>query len=173
MRAPPGIRTATLRVAALTLLLMLILTGTLTSRTLNRTPNTLLYFVTSEGELSTLESRTRHLPLSDPETQLGRTLGALLAGPSSAETASGLRSALPPDLQVLGLRLEGGTLYLNLSRGVTEGGAHQLRYTLTQPSYVQSLQLSVAGEPLLGPGDENTLTDHLWQRSQHAELPRW
>lgn len=178
-----GVRSVVLRVVALALLLLLALVGTLTLRTLNRVPDTLLYFIRADDTSFTLESVGRSLSRNDGdrEAHLQRTFAALLEGPSPDEAARGLSTALPEDLELLDLDLQGDRLFVDVSSALERGGGtalmigrlEQLFYTLTQPNYVSSLSLAVEGEPLSLFGGEGLIVENPWVRSEHPDLPRW
>ena len=176
------VRSVVLRVVALALLLLLALVGTLTLRTLNRVPDTLLYFIRADDTSFTLESVGRSLSRNgDREAHLRRTFAALREGPSPDEAARGLSTALPEDLELLELDLQGDRLFVDVSAALGRGGGtatmigrlEQLFYTLTQPNYVSSLSLAVEGEPLSLFGGEGLIVENPWVRSEHPDLPRW
>lgn len=181
MQTPVNLRTVALRVGALALLLLLVLVATLSVRTLNRVPNTLLYFVRSGSTTFTLQSAPRRLPQAEREAHLERTLQALIDGPTPEEEAQGLSSNLPAATQVLGLRLSGREVRVDLSSAFSAGGGSaemqgrlfQLFYTLTQPSYVDSVRLSIEGVPVSVFSGEGILIDSPWRRAEHAQLPVW
>lgn len=170
-----------MRVAALALLLLLVLVATLSVRTLNRLPNTLLYFVRSDPTTFTLQSAARRLPRSDKETHLSRALQALIGGPSAEEQAQGLTSSLPVTTRILGLHLRGREVRVDLSSAFAAGGGSaellgrlfQVFYTLTQPSYVDSVRLFVEGEPVSVFGNEGILVGNPWRRVENTQLPVW
>ena len=174
-------RTVAVRVGALALLLLLALVATLSVRTLNRVPTTLLYFVRSNDEAFTLERAPRRLPRAEREAYLVSTLQALIAGPDAAEAAGGLASFLPPTTEVLNLRLRGREVRVDFSSAFAVGGGSatllgrlfQVFYTLTQPSYVDSVRLFVEGEPVSVFGSEGILVGNPWRRVANTPLPVW
>ncbi len=181
MNTPPNLRTVLLRVVALALLLLLVLVGVLTSRTLSRVPDALVYFVRQDGNDFALEGVGRKLDGANREAHLQGVIRALAEGPSEAERSRGLSTALPEDTEVLGLRLEGRHLMLDLGRSIEAGGAaalmmgrlNQLYYSLTQPGYVGSVELRVEGAPVIAFGGEGLLLENPWRRDRHKGLPRW
>lgn len=181
MKEPVKIRTVVLRVSGLSLLLLLILVATITVRTLNRVPNTFLYFVESGETSFTLRRQLRQLPRGKPDERVRRTLEALIEGPSESERAQGLSSALPEDTRVLGVRLRGEELEVNVSDAFTTGGGsaamqarlNQVFYTLTQPNSVEAVRLLVEGVPLTYLGGEGIIVENPWYRAQHEGLPVW
>lgn len=181
MREPINIRTIVLRVSALSLLLLLILVATLTVRTLNRVPNTLLYFVSAGDTSFSLRGVARNLPKANADTHLKESLQALIDGPIESEEARGLSTALEPDTQILSLRLLGSEVEVNLSDEFIEGGGsatmqgrlNQVFYTLTQPTSVSSVRLLVEGVPITYLGGEGILVDNPWFRAEHGTLPTW
>lgn len=181
MQKPVSVRTVAVRVAALALLLLLALVATLSVRTLNRVPNTLLYFVRSDSKTFTLQSAPRRLPRGVREASLTRALQALVEGPSPEEDAQGLATSLPAATRVLDLQLKGREVWVDLSSAFATGGGSsdmlgrlfQVFYTLTQPSYVDSVRLFVEGEPVSVFGNEGILVGNPWRRVENTPLPVW
>ncbi|HKI58680.1 MAG TPA: GerMN domain-containing protein, partial [Trueperaceae bacterium] len=146
-------RTVVLRVVALALLLLLALVAVITVRTLQRLPDTVVYFVASDGTSFHLAPAYRKAGRGDVTSQAARAVAALAAGPTPDEAAKGLSSAVPADTQVLGATLSGGTLTIDLSAAFERGGGsammvgrlNQLFYTLTRPKDVQGVVLEVGG----------------------------
>ena len=186
---PLNVRTVAVRVAALALLLLLVLVATLSVRTLNRVPNTLLYFVRSDSRSFTLQSAPRRLPQlerrrrreSEAEASLTRALQTLVDGPSPEEAAQGLTTSLPAATRVLSLQIKGREVWVDLSSAFAAGGGSaemlgrlfQVFYTLTQPSYVDSVRLFVDGEPVSVFGGEGIMVDNPWRRAERETLPVW
>ena len=176
-----SVRTVAVRVGALALLLLLVLVATLSVRTLNRLPNSLLYFVRSDSSSFTLKSAPRRLPQTEREAHLLRTLQALIAGPDAAEAAGGLTSSLPATTEVLDLQLVGSEVWVDFSSAFGEGGGNaellgrlfQVFYTLTQPSYAESIRLFIDGEPVSVFGNEGILVGNPWRRLENTQLPVW
>ena len=181
MHTPIDIRTIVVRVAALALLLLLVLVAVLTTRSLNRLPNTLLYFVSSGDTSFRLEAAPRQLPRADPETHLRNTLQALIKGPTEAETGRGLSSSIPEDTRILELLLRDDVVEVNLSEEFGTGGGsasiqgrlNQLFYSLTQPSYADEVSLSVEGNPVYYLGGEGITVDNPWRRGEPDTSPQW
>ena len=81
-------------------------------------------------------------------------LDQLLAGPSSAESAAGLRSLIPAGTQLLGLAISSGTATVDLSSSFTLAASPstmplriaQVVYTLAQFPTVTSVQFKVDGQ---------------------------
>jgi len=81
-------------------------------------------------------------------------LDQLLAGPSSAESAAGLRSLIPAGTQLLGLTISSGTATVDLSSSFTSGASPstmplriaQVVYTLAQFPSVTGVQFKVDGQ---------------------------
>ena len=179
MQEPPNVRTVVLRVAALSLLLLLVLIATITTRALGRVPNTLVYFVKVEVAGHTLGNSARHLPKAPPEQHLRSTLQLLIKGTTATEEQRGLATTFPPDMEILDIRLRGTELEVDLPRTFSEGDAtvlqsrlHQLFYTLSQPSYVDSVRLFIEGVPTTYLG-RSVQTDNPWHRAAHETLPSW
>ncbi|MDQ3397462.1 MAG: GerMN domain-containing protein [Deinococcota bacterium] len=172
----PFTRTLTLRVVALLLLLFLVLGGVLLVRTLNRPPDSVIYFVRSEATALGLEPVARR-----GQGGLEGALRALIAGPNAEERARGLSSAIPEETAVLALTLEGDLVTVDLGATFGEGGGaalmtarlNQLFYTLTQPGEVTRVSLYIGGERVTVFGSEGLLISNPWRRPEGDELPRW
>lgn len=78
---------------------------------------------------------------------------ALVAGPTSSESAQGLSTAVPAGTLVLGLRIDAGTAIVDLSREFESGGGSfsvigrlaQVVYSLTEFSSVDRVQFRIDG----------------------------
>ena len=68
-----------------------------------------IYLIGITGRLAPVE---RDVPVTSPD--LAVVLGALVAGPTAAESAAGLQSALPAQTTVLGATIAGGVATVNL-----------------------------------------------------------
>lgn len=81
-------------------------------------------------------------------------LDQLLSGPSSAESAAGLRSLIPAGTHLLGLTISSGTATVDLSSSFTSGASPstmplriaQVVYTLAQFPSVTGVQFKVDGQ---------------------------
>ncbi|UCH25926.1 MAG: GerMN domain-containing protein [Trueperaceae bacterium] len=174
-------RTVVLRVASLALLLLLVLVGVLGTRTLQRLPNTLIYFVKEDQRSFRLEAVTRSVRQASPEVHLRRALAALAQGPSASERAGGLTTAVPRDLELLDLRIDEDVLSLDFASGLEAGSGraemqarlNQILYTVTQSHEIDEVALFIEGRPLHIFSSEGIFVDHPWRRSVHAELPLW
>ena len=171
-------RTVALRVAALALLLLLVLVSAITVRMLNGLPNSLVYFVKSQGTTLTLEGVRRRFDADTPEERLGAALQALIEGPGESGEA-GLSSAFPSDTEVRGLELTGDTVTVDLSDDFAGGGdaapirgrLNQLFYTLAQPTNVKGVSLRVEGESVEVLGGEGV--PQPWREPEERTLPTW
>jgi spore germination protein GerM len=174
------VRTVVLRVAALALLLLLAVVGTLTMRMVGRLPDTVVYFVRDTGTGATLESVYRRTASRDAADAARAALASLAAGPTPEEAARGLVSEVPRDLVVRSVRLADGRLEVDLDQSFNEGGGttamlgrlNQVLSTLAQPAAVESVALSVDGEPLTVLGGEGIMVAHPWRR-QSEGVPEW
>jgi germination protein M len=120
-----------------------------------------LYFLRGE-ELGVAE---RRVPLtSKPATA---AMNALLAGPTSAERAAGLTSAVPSGTRLLGLSIDGTTARVDLSARFAAGGGSlsmqarvaEVVYTLTRFSTIKSVEFMLAGGPAETLGGEGLILD--------------
>ena len=175
-------RTVVLRVVALALLLLLALVAVLTVRTLHRLPNTVVYFVASDGTRFRLEPAYRRGGGSGgAAARAERQVAALAAGPTSSEKARGLSSAVPSGTRVLHAQLRGTTLTIDLSAAFERGGGSasmmgrldQLFYTLTRPDGVDAVTLEVEGRPVTVFAGEGILVPNPWRRADHPDDPVW
>ncbi len=174
-------RTVVLRVVALALLLLLALVGAIAVRTMQRVPDTVVYFVRDQGTTFTLEGVNRRLGRSTPAERAAAQVTALAAGPTADEITRGLRSNVPPDTAVLGATFSGGTLTVDLSGAFERGGGtaamlgrlNQLFYTLTQPTDVSAVRLLIDGTPATVFSADGLLVDEPWLREGRPDLPTW
>lgn len=174
-------RTVVLRVVALALLLLLALVGVITTRTLQRLPDTLIFYVVDTGTGFTLEGVPRRLGDVDLRTRVAAQVRALVAGPTAEEQRRGLGSALPAGVEVLAAWLEGGTLTVDLSAAYQQGGGaasmlgrlNQLYYTLSQPSDVDAVTIAIDGRVIDVLSGEGLLLEVPWVRADHPALPVW
>lgn len=188
-------RTVALRVVALALLLLLALVAVLSVRTLDRLPDVTLYLVRADERSFTLESVYRRVRVeprgSDPSSAerdadhevvpiVRAAIEALVAGPTAAEAARGLSSAVPSATRVLSVGVERGLVTIDLSEEFVAGGGtasmlarlHQVRYSAVRPRAVEEVALRVEGEPLRVLGGEGIMVEERW-RPDGAALPRW
>lgn len=97
-------------------------------------------------------------PRSDDPAVLQALLEMLVEGPSAEELAAGYASALGPDIEVVGVRVEGGVATAGFSAGFASGGAAavaqrcaQVVFTLTGAG-VERVAFEVDGVPFDAPG---------------------
>ena len=167
-------RTVALRVCALALLLLLILISAITVRMLNRLPNSVVYFVKSQGSTATLEGMRRRFDADTSEAQLRAALLALIEGTNEA----GLSSAFPPDTELRGLERIASHVIVDLSEAFAEGRdlairarLNQLFYTLSQPTDVESVSLRIEGQLVYALG--RVAVPQPWQEDPERSLPTW
>ena len=173
-------RTVVLRVAALALLLLLAVFGVLALRTLQRLPDTVLYFVRDEGGAFTLEAVARRMRPEGTIDAARAAVEALAAGPTAAEAARGLATEVPAGTVVRHVAWAGDVLVVDLDAAVVAGGGTasmvgrlaQLTYTLTQPRGVAAVEVRVDGRTLEAWGGEGVMVAWPWRRPEGA-LPRW
>ena len=121
-----------------------------------RTRDVRLFFVRvkDDGQLQ-LRSVLHKVPFD--QTPLSRTIEKLFEGPSPQEINKGLHSMLPPEMQVLSIRIVGATAFINLSEEfyqVTQLSAlllaavKQLVFTITEYPNVKALRILVEGQPI-------------------------
>lgn len=98
---------------------------------------------------------------------------ALCAGPSRADRAAGLATAIPAGTRVLSVDISDGVATIDLSRQFTGGGGSlsmrarvaQLVYTLTRYPTIRAVSFSVEGTPLTSLGGEGLVLDTPQRRS--------
>jgi len=175
------VRTVVLRVAALALLLLLALVAVITVRTLQRLPDTVVYFIASDGTSFHLTQAYRRGGRGDAAARAERAVAALAAGPTPDEAARGLSSAVPADTQVRSAKLDGGILTIDLSAGFERGGGSammvgrldQLFYTLTRPTDVKGVVLEIEGRRVTVFAGEGIEVASPWRRAAFPERPVW
>lgn len=153
----------------------------MTIRTLNRLPDTLVYFVRSEPTFLQLVAVGRKVAARTPEERLEAALRELIAGPTDAEEARGLASTIPEDTRVHALTLTGSTVTVDLSAAFEQGGGtammssrlNQLFYTLTQPAEVNEVSLRIEGVAVQRFSGEGLLVPQPWRRPEGRDLPSW
>lgn len=105
-------------------------------------------------------------------------MDALLAGPTDAEVAAGLSSAVPAGTEVLGISIENGVANIDLSSEFESGGGSlsmrarlaQVVYTLTQFPTVQTVTFSLDGEPVDVFGGEGILLENPVGRADFEDI---
>ncbi len=170
-----------LRVVALALLLLLALVGIITTRTVQRLPDTLIFYVVDAGTSFTLEGVPRRLGDVDVLTRVRAQVAALADGPTAEEASRGLSSAVPAGVEVLGARLDEGVLTVDLSPAYHGGGGaasmlgrlNQLYYTLSQPTDVDAVRIAIDGRVIDVLPWEGLLLEVPWVRADHPALPEW
>jgi hypothetical protein len=102
----------------------------------------------------------------------------LLAGPTPADVAAGLASAIPAGTRLLGLTIADRSATLDLSGAFAGGGGSlsmaarlaQVTYTLTQFPTVEGVVFRLDGRPLTVLGGEGIVIDHPASRSSFEAL---
>jgi len=105
-------------------------------------------------------------------------IDALLAGPTAAERASGVASAVPGGTRLLGITIRGGVATVDLTSEYQSGGGSlsmqtrlgQVVYTLTQFPTVQKVRFRLDGTPVNVFSSEGIVLDHPVGRSDYANL---
>lgn len=130
--------------------------------------------INDEGEAVPVER------LAEASTAASAAVEALITGPTDAEKAAGLRTALPPDTEFLGVSIDGSTATVDVSHQSASperfaGSVNQLAqvvYTLTSFDNVREVRLLVEGEPVerLSPQGES-VANPLERTDYAAEVP--
>jgi hypothetical protein len=126
-----------------------------------------LYFLRDE-QLGVAERRVPHTTM--PATA---SMKALLAGPTAAERAAGLTSAVPAGTRLLDLSISGSIARVDLSQSFASGGGGlsmtarvaQVVYTLTRFPTVRSVEFLVGGKPVDALGGEGVTLGKAQRRS--------
>ncbi len=179
-------RTVSLRVAALALLLLLALSAAISIRMAQSLPNSVIYFVRDVEDHFELARAYRRLPRRPLERQVRVRLEALIAGPRANEAAAGLVTSVPKTVQVLDVSVRDGTAYINLSASFEDsvgedsvglasdlGRLQQVRYTVVQTADIDAVSLLLEGEVLTLFGSDGLLLEQPWQPRVAAAEVRW
>ena len=126
-----------------------------------------LYFLRGE-ELGVAERRLPHT--TRPATA---AIEALLAGPTAAERAAGLTSAVPSGTRLLGLSIDGTKARVDLSAQFASGGGSlsmqarvaQIVYTLTQFKTAETVTFMLEGSVVEALGGEGLMLGEGQRRS--------
>jgi Sporulation and spore germination/Immunoglobulin-like domain of bacterial spore germination len=103
---------------------------------------------------------------------------ALLGGPTAAERASGVDSAVPSGTRLLGITIRDGVATVDLTSEYQSGGGSrsmqtrlgQVVYTLTQFPTVQKVRFRLDGSPVDVFSSEGIVLDHPVGRADYANL---
>lgn len=174
-------RSVTVRVVMLALLLFFALASVISLRIVNRLPDSIVYFVRDEGDYFRLEPAGRRSEEPTLERSLYQAVQALREGVTEAESARGLHSAIPTTLTVYALHIDDSVVHVDISNDFAQGGGtamlqarlYQLLYTLSQPRDIDAVQLSIEGQPATLLGGEGLLLDSPWRRHLEPSALRW
>jgi spore germination protein GerM/N-acetylneuraminic acid mutarotase len=105
-------------------------------------------------------------------------LGALLAGPTRTERASGIATAIPAGTRPLGISIRRGVATVDLTSEYQSGGGSfsmqvrlgQVVYTLTQFPTVKAVRFQLDGAPVNVFSSEGIVLDHPVDRSDYKDL---
>jgi hypothetical protein len=107
----------------------------------------------------------RDVPGATTDARLTEVLGQLAAGPTAAERNDGLTTALPPGARLTVAELQGGAVTIDLAgAGDVPSGQQsrlavgQIVLTATSLPEVETVRLTLAGEPLEAPLPSGELT---------------
>ena len=103
---------------------------------------------------------------------------ALLDGPTPAERASGIQSAIPDGTRLLGISIKAGVAIVDLTSEYQSGGGSlsmqvrlgQVVYTLTQFPTVQKVSFRLDGTPVNVFSSEGIVLSHPVGRADYKEL---
>ena len=115
-----------------------------------------LFFVRI-GDDGQLEIKSVLHKIHFDSTPLSHTIEQLLIGPNPQEINKGLHSMLPPDMQILNIRIVNETAFINVSEefyqiaklpAVLLAAIKQLVFTVTEYPNVKALRILVEGQPI-------------------------
>lgn len=111
------------------------------------------------------------------DSSLPAVLDELMQGPTGAESRSGLTTAFPNEMQVVGVELVGGVASVNLTQDFTviDGptqrlGIAQIVLTLTGRPGVGRVAFTLEGQPIDIPRGDGTLVAGSVSRDNYREL---
>ena len=117
-------------------------------------------FLLRSGRLEEVLIRVNAPPTADEGLLL------LLAGPSNAQAAAGYTSAVPPGTQLLGTKLKGGVLTVDLSSEMNGVGGRaaksayaQMVFTVLSAPNIARVRFSIAGKPVDASTDDGAVTE--------------
>jgi N-acetylneuraminic acid mutarotase len=128
----------------------------------------------ARGEQLVAEPRT-HAPTPRIATA---AVESLLAGPTAAERAAGIASAVPAGTRLLGVSIDRGVATVDLTSEYQAGGGAlsmrvrlgQVVYTLTQFPTVQTVRFELDGTPVNVFSSAGIVLDHPVARNDYAAL---
>ena len=131
-----------------------------------------VWFVRGDRLVEQRRTHSRTLAVATAAVQ------ALLAGPTRAERASRVSTAIPAGTRLLGISIKGGVATVDLTSEYQSGGGSvsmQLRlgqvvYTLTQFPTVRKVRFRLDGTPVNVFSGEGIVLDHPVGRSDYAGL---
>jgi len=105
-------------------------------------------------------------------------VSALLAGPTSAERAAGVKTAIPAGTRLLGVSINDGVATVDLTSQYQSGGGSlsmqvrlgQVVYTLTQFPTVKSVRFALDGAPVNVFSSEGIVLGHPVGRADYRDL---
>jgi hypothetical protein len=117
------------------------------------------------------------VPRSAPAPGLEATLRLLLEGPTAAEIAAGIRSAIAPGTELRSARVEAGSAVVDLSRTFVDLGGEeqilavaQMVLTVTAVPRVDRVRFALDGEELEVPRPDGTLVPGPLTAGDYAAL---
>jgi len=131
-----------------------------------------VYFIRDEK----IATAHRQIPASPrPATE---AIQALLAGPTEAEQAAGMSTAIPEGTTLNGIVIEAGLATVDLSGDFESGGGSfsmlarlaQVVYTLTQFPTVEQVRFELDGQPVEVFGSEGIALDQPVSRATYEDL---
>jgi len=126
-----------------------------------------VFFTRSLGNAFTVAEARRTVPRGGTEQLLAAALAALLEGPTAAEQARGLATAIPAGTRLRGVRIQDGVVRVDFSREVESGGGSasmlgrfwQIVYTATQFPGAGRVQILIEGQERRAMGGEGVVIE--------------
>lgn len=126
-----------------------------------------VYFIRTERTAFTLAEGRRTVSGGGTAPRIRAALERLLAGPSAAEQAQGLSTAIPAGTELRGVRVDGGVVWADFSREVESGGGSasmqgrfwQIVYTATQFPDAPRVRILIEGEAKATLGGEGVIIE--------------
>ncbi len=126
-----------------------------------------VYFVRAEGVANTLQAVPRRVEGRTTGVLLAAAMRELLAGPTPQEQQAGLLTLIPRGTRLRGVRIENGTVLVDVSGDVESGGGSssmlgrlwQIVYTATQLPQAPRVRILIDGQVREAMGGEGVLID--------------
>lgn len=127
-----------------------------------------VYFTRAESTANTLADVPRTVRGRGPAALAAAALAALLAGPTEAEQAAGLVSAIPAGTRLRNVQVRDGVVIADFTAELESGGGSasmlgrfwQIVYTATQFPQAPRVRILIDGQERTAMGGEGVIIDH-------------